>query len=72
MRTDVMLASIGLLYGVVKQARELKLNGEGRLALHQAMAVPNLEDIKAYLKREQRQRPPKSPEGDAITFGLSN
>jgi transposase len=72
MRTGVMLAYIGLLYGVEKEARDLTLNAEGRLALRQAKAVPILEDIEAYLKREQRNVLPKSPEGQAIAYTLSN
>jgi hypothetical protein len=31
-----------------------------------------LDDIKAYLEREQPNVLPKSPEGQAITYALSN
>jgi hypothetical protein len=57
---------------VEREARDLKLDGEGRLALRQAKSVPILDDIKAYLEREQPQLLPKSPEGQAIAYALSN
>jgi len=50
----------------------MKLHGEGRLALRQARSVPILDDIKAYLQREQPNVLPKSPEGQAISYVLSN
>jgi len=72
MRATVMLAYIRLLYDVEREARDLKLNSEGRLALRQAKSAPSLEDIKAYLGREQPKVLPKSPEGQAIAYALSN
>lgn len=72
MRSTVMLAYIRLLYDVEREARDLKLDREGRLALRQAKSVPILDDIKRYLEREQPKVLPKSPEGQAISYALSN
>jgi transposase len=72
MRSTVMLAYIRLLYDVEREARDLRLDREGRLALRQAKSVPILDDIKAYLEREQPKVLPKSPEGQAIAYALSN
>jgi transposase len=72
MRSMVMLAYIRLLYGVEREARDLKLDAEGRLALRQAKSVPILHDIKTYLEREKPNVLPKSPEGQAVAYTLSN
>ncbi len=72
MRSTVMLAYIRLLYDVEREARDMKLGGEARKAWRQAKSVPILEDIKAYLQREQTAVLPKSPEGGAIAYTLSN
>jgi transposase len=72
MRSTVMLAYIRLLYDVEREARDQKLGGEARRALRQAKSKPILEDIHAYLEREQPQVLPKSPEGQAIAYTLSN
>jgi len=72
MRSTVMLAYIRLLYDVEREAREQKLGSEARQALRQAKSKPILEDIHAYLEREQPQVLPKSPEGQAIAYTLSN
>jgi transposase len=72
MRSTVMLAYIRLLYDVEREARDMKLDGERRLALRQAKSVRILDDIKAYLQREQPKVLPKSPKGQAIAFALSN
>jgi transposase len=72
MRSMVMLAYIRLLYGVEREARGMKLDAEGRFALRQAKSVPILNDIKAYLERERPNVLPKSPEGQAISYTLSN
>ena len=63
MRSTVMLAYIRLLYDVEREARDMKLDSEGRLALRQAKSVPILDDIKAYLEREQPQVLPKVRKG---------
>jgi transposase len=72
MRSMIMLAYIRLLYDVEREVRDLKLDREGRLALRQAKSRPILGDIKAYLEREQPKVLPKSPEGQAIAYALSN
>jgi transposase len=72
MRSTVMLAYIRLLYDVERDARNMGLTGEARKAMRQARSVPILEDIKTYLEREQPAVLPKSPEGTAISYTLSN
>jgi len=72
MRSTVMLAYVRLLYDVEREAREMKLDSEKRLALRQARSVPILNDIQAYLEVERPKVLPKSPEGQAISYALSN
>jgi transposase len=72
MRSMVVLAYIRLLYDVEREARDMKLQREERKTLRQARSVPILEDIKSYLEREQPAVLPKSPEGTAISYTLSN
>jgi transposase len=72
MRSTVMLAYIRLLYDVEREARDQKLSPDARRALRQAKSKPILEDIRVYLEREQPQVLPKSPEGQAIAYTLSN
>ena len=71
-RTTVRLAYVRLRYDVAREARGQKLRGEVRRVLRQAQAKPSLDDIRAYLEREQPQVLPKSPEGQAIAYTLSN
>jgi hypothetical protein len=72
MRSTVMLAYIRLLYDVEREARDQKLGSDARRALRQTKSKPILEDIRAYLERELPQVLPKSPEGQAIAYTLSN
>jgi transposase len=72
MRSTVMLAYIRLLYDVEREAREQQLKGGARRALRQEKSKPILDDIRAYLEREQPQVLPKSSEGQAIAYTLSN
>jgi hypothetical protein len=72
MRSTVMLAYIRLLYDVEREARDGKFEGEARGALRQEKSKPILEDIHAYLEQEQPRVLPKSPEGEAIAYTLSN
>jgi len=72
MRSTVILAYVRLLCDVEREARNMGMTGEARKALRQARSVPILEDIKAYLEREQPAVLPKSPEGTAISYTLSN
>jgi transposase len=71
-RSMVMLGYTRLLYDVEREAKERNLNPDGRLALRQAKSVPILKDIKTYLEREHPNVLPKSPEGQAISYTLSN
>lgn len=72
MRSMVLLAYIRLLYDVEREARERQLSGEERRALRQARSLLILSDIQAYLERERPRVLPKSPEGQAISYTLSN
>jgi hypothetical protein len=72
MRSMVMLAYIRLLYDVEREARDGKLEGEARRALRQEKAKLILDDIRAYLERERPRVLPKSPEGEAVAYTLSN
>jgi hypothetical protein len=72
MRSTVMLAYIRLLYDVEREAPAMGLTGEARIALRQAKSIPILEDIKTYIEREQPAVLPKSPEGMAMSYTLSN
>jgi transposase len=64
------LAFIGLLYKIERRAREL--GRQERYALRQRFAVPVLEQFKEYLERERLRVLPKSPEGMALAYALSN
>jgi transposase len=72
MRLTVMLAYIRLLYDVEREAREQQLKGEARRALRQEKSKLILDDIRTYLEREQPHVLPKSPEGKAVAYTLSN
>jgi transposase len=71
-RATVVLAYIGLLYDVEREARDHKMNAAERLALRQAQARPVLDDIKIYLETERAKVLPKSVMGDAINYTLKN
>ena len=71
-RPLIMLAYIRLLYEVEREARDLRLDGKGRYALRQERSVELLDGIHAYLMREYGDVLPKSPEGQAISYALSN
>ena len=64
------LAYIGLLYKIERRARNL--GSAERLALRQHYAVPLLEHFKEHLERERLLVLPKSPEGLAIRYALSD
>lgn len=72
MRSMVMLAYVRLLYDVEREARDQNLRGDGRRVLRQARSLPVLADIRAYLERERPKVLPKSPEGQAMAYTLSN
>jgi hypothetical protein len=69
-RATVVLAYVGLLYDVEREARDHHLNADRRLALHQARSRPILDDIKNYHKAEKSKVLPKSPIEDAIDYTL--
>jgi hypothetical protein len=70
--TPAYPAMARLLYDVERESKEIKLRGDGRLALPLAKSVRILDDIEAYLQREQPNVLPKSREGQAISYTLSN
>jgi transposase len=72
MRSTVMLAYIRLLYDVEREAKMMGLAGAARKTLRQTKSLPILADIKIYLERERATVLPKSPEGTAISYTLSN
>jgi transposase len=72
MRSTVVLAYIRLLYDVEREAKAKRFTGEDRKNLRLGKSVPILKDIKTYLEREQPAVLPKSPEGTAISYTLSN
>jgi transposase len=72
MRSTVVLAYVHLLYEVEHEAHDQSLNSDERRALRQNKSKPILADIKAYLERERPKVLPKSPEGQAISYTLSN
>ncbi len=57
---------------VEHEDRDRNLDTERRLALRQARSRPILDDTHAYLEREEPKVLPKSPEGQAIAYALSN
>jgi transposase len=71
-RTTVVLAYVGLLYDVEREARDGKRNAVERLALRQTKSRPILDDLKTYLQAEQLTVLPKSPVGEAIDYTISN
>jgi len=72
MRSMVMMAYIGLLYDVEREARDRQLDSAGRLALRQEKSAPILKDIEAYLRAQQRRVLPKEPIAEAIGYALKN
>jgi len=72
MRSMVMLAYIGLLYDVEREARDRQLDSPGRLALRQEKSLPILEDMETYLRRQQTLVLPKEPIAEAIGYALKN
>jgi hypothetical protein len=71
-RSMAMLGYTRLLYHIESEAKERNLDPDRRLALRQAKSVPILRDIKAYLEPQHPNVLPKSPEGQAISYVLSN
>ena len=69
-RATVVLAYVGLLYDVEREARDRHLNADQRLALRQSKSRPILDDIKNYLEAEKPKVLPKRPIEDAIDYTL--
>ncbi|HYW81012.1 MAG TPA: IS66 family transposase, partial [Thermoguttaceae bacterium] len=67
-RSAEMLALIGKLYAVEREAKEKELDDETRLALRQAKSIPILDQIKTWLDTESEIVLPRSPMGQAITY----
>jgi transposase len=68
--TTTALAYIGLLYKIERRARDL--GRADRFALRQRYAVPVLIQFREFLESERVRVLPKSPEGMAIAYTLSN
>jgi transposase len=67
-RAAQMLALIGELYAIEREAKEAKLDQAATLAVRQARSVPVLAQIKTWLDREGEIVLPRSPMGAAITY----
>lgn len=64
------LAYIGWLYKIERAGRGLE--SAPRRALRQRYAAPVLSEMRIWLEREREQVLPKSPEGAALGYALSN
>lgn len=64
------LAYIGWLYRIERRGRGM--GAEERLARRQRYAVPVLGEMRVFLERERERVLPKSPEGVAVAYALSN
>ena len=64
------LSYIGLLYQVERRVRGLR--GEERRVLRERYSEPVLEEFHGRLERQRGQVLPKSPEGVALNYALSN
>jgi hypothetical protein len=69
-RAMTALAYIGLLYKVERRARGLR--GDERRALRERYSEPVLEEFHGWMERQRGQVLPKSPEGAALNYALSN
>jgi transposase len=67
-RSAQMLALIGELYAIEREAKEQSLDEASRLALRQQRSVPVLEKIKTWLDTEGEIVLPRSPMAAAITY----
>ncbi len=67
-RAAEMLALIGELYRIEREAKENNLDEAARLALRQTRSVPVLARIKAWLDTEGEIVLPRSPMATAITY----
>jgi transposase len=67
-RAAQMLALIGELYAVEREAKEAGIDEAAVLALRRERSVPALEKIKIWLDAEQRVVLPRSPMATGITY----
>ena len=67
-RSAEMLALIGELYALEREAKENALDEASRLALRQTRSAPGLARIKAWLDTEKEVVLPRSPMAAAITY----
>jgi transposase len=68
-RAAEMLALVGQLYAIERQAKEL--DEEARLALRQQQSLPVLEQIKTWIDAQGEVVLPRGPLGQAITYALN-
>ena len=66
----LVLEAIGKIYAVDKQAKDGGLDPPQRLALHQELSKPVMDDLKEWLDEqfEQKKVEPNSPLGSAIKY----
>lgn len=69
-RAGIMLALIGRLYDVERDAKERKLDAEGIKLLRQEKSKPVLEEIRKIVDGWSLEVLPKSPIGKAINYAL--
>lgn len=67
-RATWMLDKLQQLYQIEEEARQQNLTPANRLALRQQKSVVLLTEIKTWLNENQKQVPPKSPTGKAMTY----
>lgn len=67
-RAAQMLALVGELYAIERDAKEQELDEAARAEVRQARSVPALEKIKSWLDAEGDVVLPRSPMGAAITY----
>lgn len=71
-RMSAVLALIGQLYRVEKQARQNGFHGEQRRLLREHGARPVLDQLHQYLAKIRDQVLPKSEAGQAVSYTLKN
>ena len=67
-RCTEMLALIGRLYDVEREAKEAKLKPDDRLALRQERSVPVLDEIRSRLEPWSIELLPKNPVAQAVHY----
>jgi len=67
-KASQMVAMMGKLYVLEQSMRDQNLSWEERTQIRQAQAVPQLNEIKAWLDKHLLTELPKSPLGQAISY----